>query len=250
MKKIIITIFVFVMVLLSIPSTFAYGWGFKRNNNNVPPDIGKYASEIDGTSSYYMGDPDEKIVYLTFDAGYDNGVLGKILDVLNEKNIKSTIFVTGDFIVREHELTYRMAYEGHTVGNHTWKHKNITKLSYEELTREIKKVEDAYYELTNLQMTKYFRPPAGEFNKEALKNVEKLGYNTFFWSLAYKDWETKNQRGADVAYQQVMNNLHNGAIILMHTVSISNLEALPRIIDGIRDAGYEIRNLDYLIKNL
>lgn len=238
------------MVLLSIPSTFAYGWGFKRNNNNVPPDIGKYASEIDGTSSYYMGDPDEKIVYLTFDAGYDNGVLGKILDVLNEKNIKSTIFVTGDFIVREHELTYRMAYEGHTVGNHTWKHKNITKLSYEELTREIKKVEDAYYELTNLQMTKYFRPPAGEFNKEALKNVEKLGYNTFFWSLAYKDWETKNQRGADVAYQQVMNNLHNGAIILMHTVSISNLEALPRIIDGIRDAGYEIRNLDYLIKNL
>lgn len=249
MKKIFITIFVFVMVLLSIPSTFAYGWGFKRNNNNVPPEIGKYASEIEGTSSYYVGDPDEKVVYLTFDAGYDNGVLGKILDVLNEKNVKSTVFVTGDFIVKEKELTFRMAYEGHTVGNHTWKHKNITKLSYEELAQEIKKVEDAYYELTNLQMTKYFRPPAGEFNKEALMNVEKLGYQTFFWSLAYKDWETRNQRGADVAYEQVMNNLHNGAIILMHSVSISNLEALPKIIDGIRNAGYEIKNLDYLIKN-
>lgn len=237
------------MVLLSIPSTFAYGWGFKRNNNNVPPDIGKYASEIDGTSSYYMGDPDEKIVYLTFDAGYDNGVLGRILDVLNEKNVKSTVFVTGDFIVREHALTIRMANEGHTVGNHTWKHKNITKISFEELSDEIKKVEDAYFKLTNQPMVKYFRPPAGEFNKESLKNVEKLGYSTFFWSLAYKDWETNNQRGADYAINQVMNNLHNGAIILMHTVSTDNLNALPIIIDGIRDAGYEIKNLDYLLKN-
>src|SRR5690554_8233653 len=118
------------MVLMSIPSTLAYGWGFKRNSTNVVPDIGKYANEIEGTSSYYVGNPDEKIVYLTFDAGYDNGVLGKILDVLNEKDVKSTIFVTGDFLVREQELTLRMAYEGHTVGNHTWKHKNITKLTF------------------------------------------------------------------------------------------------------------------------
>ncbi|MCK9470812.1 MAG: polysaccharide deacetylase family protein [Bacilli bacterium] len=250
MKKIFITIFVFVMVLMSIPSTLAYGWGFKRNSNNVVPDIGKYANEIEGTSSYYVGNPDEKIVYLTFDAGYDNGVLGKILDVLNEKDVKSTIFVTGDFLVREQELTLRMAYEGHTVGNHTWKHKNITKLTFEELSDEIKKVEDAYFKLTNQHMVKYFRPPAGEFNKESLKNVQKLGYSTFFWSLAYKDWETNHQRGSDYALNQVMNNIHNGAIILMHTVSIDNLEALPRIIDGIRDAGYEIKNLDYLLKNL
>lgn len=251
MKKIFISIFVFVVVFLSVPlaSAQSFGWGFKKNSNHTQPEIGKYAGEIEGTSSYYVGNPDEKIVYLTFDAGYDNGVLGKILDVLNDKGVKSTVFVTGDFIIREHELTLRMAYEGHTVGNHTWKHKNITKLSFEELSKEIHKVEDAYFRLTKQRMIKYFRPPSGQFNKEALKNVEKLGYNTFFWSLAYKDWETNNQRGAEAAYNSVMDNLHPGAIILMHTVSRDNLDALPRIIDGIRENGYTIKNLDYLIKN-
>lgn len=248
MKKILISIFVFFIVFLNIPlvSAASYGFGFKRNSTNNPPDIGKYALEMEGTSSYYVGDPNEKIVYLTFDAGYDNGTLGKILDVLNEKKVKSTIFVTGDFIVKEHELTIRMAYEGHIVGNHTWKHKNITKLSFEELSKEIKKVENAYFELTNKRMVKYFRPPEGEFNKQSLKNVQKLGYHTFFWSIAYRDWETNNQRGADLAYNHIIDNLHNGAIILMHTVSKDNLEALPRIIDGIREKGYEIKNLDHL----
>lgn len=252
MKKKLIAIFVFILVFFSFPLIEAksYGWGFKRNNNNLPPDVGMYANEIADTSSYYVGEADEKVVYLTFDAGYDNGILGPMLDVLNEKGVKSTFFVTGDFLKKEVDLTLRMNFEGHIVANHTWKHKNITKLSFEELKDEITKVEEAYFEITNEPMTKFFRPPAGEFNKEALKNVERLGYKTFFWSLAYKDWETNNQRGADYSYEQVMKNLHNGAIILMHTVSKSNLEALPIIIDGIREAGYEIKNLDYFVKKL
>jgi peptidoglycan-N-acetylmuramic acid deacetylase len=237
------------MVLISIPDVFAYGWGFKRNSEHLQPEVGKYSLEIEGTSSYYVGNPNERIVYLTFDAGYDNGILGRILDVLNEKDVKCTIFVTGDFLVKEHELVLRMAHEGHIVGNHTWKHKNITKLSKEELENELKKVEDYYFQITNQPMRKFFRPPAGEFDKQSLQNVQSLGYTTFFWSLAYKDWEVNNQRGAIATYNSVMDNLHNGAIILMHSVSLCNLEALPRIIDGIRDEGYEIKNLDYLIKN-
>jgi peptidoglycan-N-acetylmuramic acid deacetylase len=250
MKKIFAFLYVFVLVLLCIPNVSAktYGWGFKRNDNHVTPDIGIYANEIKNTSSYYVGSISERVVYLTFDAGYDNGVLGKILDVLHEKNVKSTFFVTGDFVEREKELLLRIVYEDHIVGNHTWSHKYITKLSFEELDREVKKVETAYSELTMRQMFKLFRPPAGEFDRKSLLNVQKLGYTTVFWSLAYKDWETRNQKGSDFAYNNVMNNLHNGAIVLMHTVSEDNLQALPKIIDGIREQGYTIKNLDYLIR--
>lgn len=238
-------------MIISIPlvSAKSYGWGFKRNNRNKTPDIGKYALEIEGTSSYYIGSENEKVIYLTFDAGYDNGVLPEILDVLANKNVKSTFFVTGDFITRESELLLRIDYEGHIVGNHTWSHKYITKLSFDELKDEIQKVENAYTSLTSKKMVKLFRPPAGEFNQQSLINVKKLGYSTIFWSLAYKDWETNNQRGGDYAYRSVMDNLHNGAIILMHTVSKDNLVALPKIIDDIRNEGYIIKNLDYLLKN-
>lgn len=249
--KILVLVYVFGLVLLSMPNVSAksYGWGFKRNNNNTCPDIGMYAGVIDGTSSYYVGNTDEKTIYLTFDAGYDNGVLSGILDVLKQKQIKSSFFVTGDFIKRESELLLRIVEEGHIVGNHTWSHKNITTLTYDQLAEELVKVEEEYSRLTQRDMLKIFRPPAGEFNRDALLNVQKLGYSTIFWSLAYKDWETDRQRGSDYTYNQVMNNIHNGAIILMHTVSESNLNALPQIIDSLRDQGYTFKNLDTLIKN-
>ena len=128
-------------------------------------------------------------------------------------------------------------------------HKDITKISDLELETELKKVEDAYTTLTGQRLIKLFRPPAGQFNRDALLKVKKKGYKTIFWSLAYKDWETDRQKSADYAYEQVMSNLHNGAIILLHTVSSANLEALPRIIDGIRNEGYQIKNLEYLLKN-
>jgi len=249
MKK-ILTIFVFILSLISIPGVFAnsYGWGFRKNKDHLPPDIGIYHEEIKDTNTYYIGNPEEKVIYLTFDAGYDNGTLGKILDILKEKNVKATFFVTGDFLEKEKDLTLRMAYEGHIVANHSDNHKDITKLSDSELKEELEKVEEKYFLITGQKMTKFFRPPAGRFNKESLLKVANLGYTTFFWSIAYKDWLVKDQRGADHSYTQVMENLHNGAIILMHTVSSDNLEALPKIIDGIRNAGYEIKNLDYLVQ--
>ena len=234
-------------ISLPIVSAKSYGWGFKKNKEHKVPDIGFYSKEIEGTNSYYVDKTNKKNIYITFDAGYDNGVMPKILDVLKEKNVKSTFFVTGDFIKLEEELLLRIVDEGHIVGNHTWGHKDITTLSKDDLKLQLNKLEKAYYELTNKEMIKFFRPPSGQFNKEALTNLNDLGYHTFFWSIAYKDWLVDHQRGDNYAYNNVMEQLHDGAIILMHTVSTDNLNSLPKIIDEIRAKGYEIKNLDELI---
>lgn len=241
--------FVFILLfLISIPvSAASYGWGFTRNNEHRTPEIGKYAAEIRDTNSFYIGDPNKKIVYLTFDAGYDNGNLSQILDVLREKNVKSTFFLTGDFLEREQALLQRIVAEGHLVGNHTWGHKDITKLSKEQLREQLELFDEKYYQIFNTYPQKLFRPPAGQFNKESLMRVKDLGYYTFFWSIAFKDW-LDDKRGADYAYNNVINNLHNGAIILLHTVSSDNALALGMIIDKIYEDGYEIKNIDYLIQ--
>ncbi len=245
MKKILLLLNVFAfMVLITNPKILGYGWGFSRNDQHLTPEIGFYKQEIEGTNSYFVGDTSQKEVYLTFDAGYDHGILSKILDILKDKNVKSTFFVTGDFLTREQDLVKRIVDEGHIVGNHTWNHKNITKISLDTLEEEITKVEDKYYNITHQKMVKFFRPPEGEFSQESLKHIASMGYKTFFWSIAYKDWDTNNQHGGDYGYQAIMNNIHNGAIILLHTVSQDNLECLENVIDDLRQNGYVIKNLD------
>lgn len=245
-RKIIVFI-LFFLITFPVVSADEYGWGFKRNSNHQTPDVGRYLNIIKDTNSYYVGPTNRKVVYLTFDSGYDNNVLGKMLDVLKEKNVSSTFFVTGDFVMREQALLKRLIEDGHIVANHSWGHKNITMLSDEELRYQLEKIEEEFHKITNHHMAKFFRPPAGVFNRNSLLKVQDLGYITFFWSLAYKDWETNKQRGGDYAYNSVMNHIHNGAIILMHTVSTDNLEALPRVIDDLRAQGYVIENLDQLI---
>ena len=220
----------------------ASGWGFRKNSTHQIPEIGKYQSVIEGTNSYYVG-PSEKSVYLTFDAGYDNGVLGKILDTLKEKNIKASFFLTGDFVKRFPELTIRIVKEGHVACNHSYSHKRITTLTKSELKKDLEKLENTFYELTNQKMVKYFRPPEGEFDRTSLLNVKDLGYKTIFWSIAYKDWDTNNQTGVDYCVKTIMNNIHDGAIILMHSVSSSNQEALPTVIDKITQEGYTFKTV-------
>lgn len=245
-------IFLWVMFFLCSLSVFGmehichYGWGFKKNHDHTTPDIGSYEKELEGTSSYYVGDINQKELFLTFDAGYDNGNLSSILDTLQEKNVKAAFFVTGDFLTRNSDLVLRMKEEGHIVGNHSWGHKNITKINEEELKNEIQKVEEKYQEITHEEMKHYFRPPEGEFNHTSLLSLQKLGYKTIFWSLAYQDWDTNRQHGSLYAYQNVMNHIHNGAIILLHTVSKDNKEALGKIIDDLQSDGYVFKTLDDL----
>ena len=222
----------------------ASGWGFRKNPNHLPPDIGRYSETIKDTNSYFIGD--EKNIYLTFDAGYDNGNLEGILDVLKDKKVQATFFVTGDFVNRFSDLTKRMVEEGHIVANHSYSHRTINSLSKEELSSDLKKLEDDFEKVTGEKMVKVFRPPKGEFDRNSLMSLKELGYKTVFWSIAYEDWSKEHQKGKDYSYNSVINNLHPGAIILMHTVSTSNKEALPDIIDEIRNQGYEFSDVTKL----
>lgn len=242
MKKVLI-FFLSLLIFVGI-NVNAYGFGYRKNALHKSPDVGIYKEIIDGTDSYYVGNESEKTIYLTFDAGYDNGNLIKILDILDEKDVKSTFFVTGDFLERNSDLAKEVVIRGHIIGNHTYHHKNITKLSADEISQEVKLLEDKYEELTSQKMVKVFRPPEGEFNKDSLMTIKNLGYKTFFWSVAYDDWNTDDQKGENYGYTKVMDNLHNGAIILLHTVSSDNAKILPRIIDDAISEGYVFKNLD------
>lgn len=247
MKKILSTFIVFmILIFISLTRINAYGWGMTRNSDHAVPDVGFYKDEIADTNSFYVG-PNEKKIYLTFDAGYDNGNLEKILDILDENKVPSTFFCTGDFIEREEDLILMIDQHGQKVGNHTYSHKDITKINDASLNEEITKTEELFHSITNKPMCKYFRPPEGEFNKTALNKVKDMGYYTFFWSIAYSDWDTKNQKGVDYTVNSVIDNLHNGAIILMHTVSDDNVKSLQTIITKARELGYEFEDLDYIV---
>lgn len=217
-------------------------WSFKRMKDHVPVtayntfDITKYGG-------YFIKDTDEKVVYLTFDEGYENGFTPTILDVLKENNVKAAFFITGDYIKRESELVKRMADEGHIVANHSVTHPEFPTLNEQEIYDEIVNLADKYEALTGKKMDPFFRPPAGKYSERVLYLVRKLGFRTVFWSMAYKDWVTSEQPGKEVAYQHVIDNYHNGAIILLHAVSQSNTEALDSIIKELKAQGYRFGSL-------
>lgn len=229
-------------------NTYAYGFGFSRNGEHKQPDIGKYQEILEGTNSFYAGNNEEKTLYLTFDCGYDNGNLSTILDILKEKDVKATFFVTGDFVTREETLLQRIIDEGHIVGNHTYHHKNITKLDKVKIKEELDLLNNKCEMITGKEISKYFRPPEGEFDKRSLMDVKELGYTTFFWSIAYDDWNTNKQKGTEYAYNKIMDNLHNGAILLLHSVSRDNALVLGKVIDDSRYLGYQFKNLDQFKK--
>ena len=236
--------------LFTINTFTVYGWGFKKNNMHQTPSIGKYEKVLEGTNSYYVGDTNQEVVYLTFDVGYDNGNLSEILDTLEKHNVRATFFLTGDFVNRFKALTLRLALSNHLICNHSYGHKNITKLSKEELKNDITKLEDAYFKLTNKRLSLYFRPPEGVFSNSSLKNINDLGYINVFWSVAWRDWLTNDQMGAKYSFDSYKENLHPGAIVLMHTVSKSNKDALVDIIEYTLSNGYNFKTVDEIKKEL
>lgn len=221
------------------------GWYFSRNKEGEPPSAQK-EFDISQYGGYYLGDTAKKVIYLTFDEGYENGYTEKILDVLKEKNVPAAFFVTQTYIRDNVELVKRMAAEGHLVCNHSVKHKSFPSLSDDEIASELKGCEDYYKETIGYEMPKFFRPPMGEYSARVLDIINKQGYKTIFWSFAHKDWEVDNQPSADTAYQRFMKDLHNGSIPLLHAVSSANTQALPRMIDSAREMGYEFVSLNEL----
>ena len=237
--KILFIVFIAIIIFLSIPFTEieASGWGYKKNEQHKVPEIGEYENMIKDTKTYYVGNG--KNVYLTFDAGYDNGVMPDILEVLREKKVQATFFVTGDFINRFTPLLKTIVNDGHLVGNHSYEHKPIDAMSKEELLNDLRKNEEVFFEKTNSVLSNCFRPPEGRFDEESLKNLSEAGYKTFFWSIALVDW---NSNSID-SYKGIVENLHDGAIILLHSVSKSNARDLGKIIDEVRNRGYEFKLL-------
>lgn len=232
-----------VVVNTSALSNEKNGWYFNPNDEHKKPtasdkiDLNKY-------DAYYVGTTDEKVIYLTFDEGYENGYSSKILDVLKEKNVTACFFVTKSYIERNQDLIKRMVAEGHVVGNHSVRHLSSPDLSDEEFKKELTDTADYFKEVTGQEMPKVFRPPMGEYSERTLALAQSLGYKTVFWSFAYRDWLTDDQPGKDVAYNTVMKRYHNGCVTLLHAVSQSNTEALPDIIDSLRANGYEFRSLE------
>ena len=221
------------------------GWGFKKEKNKEP-DINKSISEtFSKYNTFYIDPKREKTLYLTFDEGYENGYTEKILDVLLKTKTPAAFFVTGPYLEKETELVKRMFDEGHIVGNHTVNHPNLAKCSLEKAEHELVELSQMCEQIYGQKMT-FMRPPEGEYSEQLLALANDLGYKTILWSFAYRDWDIKNQKGADYAYNATIPYLHNGAIILLHAVSSDNAEALERIINTAKEQGYVFKSLDNL----
>ncbi len=219
-------------------------WSFKRNTDHDPV-TGYYDVDLNLFDAYFINQKaaDEKVVYLTFDEGYENGYTSDILDTLADNHVKATFFITGHYINTSPDLVQRMVDEGHLVANHSVNHPSMPTLNEEEFYDEIVGLNDKYKELTGQDLDPFFRPPMGKYSERSLYLTRKLGYRTIFWSMAYNDWDPDNQPGQEVSYEHVMDNVHNGAIILLHAVSESNTLALDDILTDLKAEGYRFGSL-------
>lgn len=221
-------------------------WGIRRKPNNETPDADPGAPKmLKKYYGVYIGDTSCKTVYLTFDEGYENGYTSKILNVLRDNNVKAAFFITGPYLNEHQDLVRRMVEEGHIVGNHTIHHPSLPSCDDRRLEEEVLGLSRAFKEKFGEDM-KYLRPPKGEYSERSLEITSRLGYCNVFWSFAYDDWYRDKIRGADYAYNKVLSNLHNGAVLLLHAVSKDNAEALDKIIKTVKEKGYSFGTLDDL----
>ena len=228
-------------------------WWFKRDDNHGPSgcddtlDISEYgAYYLDKNAEAVYEETGEKVIYLTFDCGYENGYTNQILDVLETQDVPACFFVTKTFIRDNPEIAKRMKEEGHQVGNHTITHPSMPSKSYEEIIQEVTGCADYMKEVTGYDMDPYLRPPRGEYSARTLMLTHDLGYKTIFWSMAYLDYDVNNQPGVDFVVNHFNKYHHNGAIILMHNVSASNAGALDTVITNLKAEGYRFASLNEL----
>ena len=224
-------------------------WGLSFQEEGQCPQGNTSIEELAEYNAYYAQDTEEKVLYLTFDAGYENGNTETILNALKKHNVSATFFVVGTYIESEPELIQRMIDEGHTVGNHTWHHPNMSGIeTMEEFKKELTDVEDAFRQTTGQEMTKYYRPPQGIYSESNLEMAKELGYQTFFWSLAYVDWYADDQPTREEAFDKLLGRIHPGAIVLLHSTSSTNAEILDELLTKWEEMGYQVRPLSELVE--
>ncbi len=229
------------------PAAAVSDWGLSFQANGQPPAGNVSADELRQWDAYYLGDTGEKTIYLTFDAGYENGCTPAILDALKKHNAPACFFVVGNYIDTASTLVQRMVDEGHIVGNHTLHHPDMSAIaSQEAFAAELDGLAEKFTALTGQPMQKFYRPPQGKFSEENLKQAQALGYKTIFWSLAYVDWYTDNQPTEEQAFSKLVPRIHNGAIVLLHSTSETNARILDELLTRWEEQGYTFGRLDEL----
>ena len=222
-------------------------WYIKRRGRECPT-FPPEAEKVSENGGFYVGKSGEKKIYLTFDAGYENGNVEKILDTLNQENVPAAFFLLDNIIIKNPDLIKRMADEGHLVCNHTRNHKNLSSSSKEEIRQNLYSLEKICLEKTGVEMAKYFRFPEGRYSIDAIKSVNELGYKTVFWSFGYDDWDNQRQPDTEKAIAKILSNTHDGAVILLHPTSKTNADILPTLIKEWRKMEYSFGTLDELTK--
>lgn len=231
-------------------SASSASWGLSFQEEGKRPVGNASVEELAQYDSYFAENTEEKVLYLTFDCGYENGNMPVILDALKKHHVPATFFVVGNFIKDNPELIKRMIQEGHIVGNHTLTHPDMSSISsVESFQKELSGVEKLYENLTHTPMTKFYRPPRGIYSRENLSMAKDLGYKTFFWSLAYVDWYEDKQPTKEEAFNKLLRRIHPGAIVLLHSTSKTNAEIMDELLTKWEEMGYTFRSLTELVKN-
>ncbi len=220
-------------------------WGLSFQKEGEPP-VGNASTEyLAGYGGIYCAPTEEKKLYLTFDAGFENGNTGPILDALKKHGVKAVFFLVGNYFETQPELVKRMVEEGHTVGNHTYSHPDMSKIADRaSFQNELEKNAELYRKLIGREMPKLYRPPQGKFCESNLKMAQELGYTTVFWSLAYVDWYENDQPTREEAFSKLLPRVHPGAVVLLHSTSKTNGEILDELLTKWEEAGYTFGDLE------
>ena len=222
-------------------------WGLSFRAEGQQPEGNVSAGELRQWDAYYVGDTAEKVIYLTFDAGYENGCTAAILDALKKHGVKATFFLVGNYFETQPELVKRMAEEGHTIGNHTYSHPDMSKIGdIQSFQTELQKNEALYRDILGSEMPKLYRPPQGKFCEENLKMAQQLGYSTVFWSLAYVDWLNDKQPTSEQAFSKLIPRIHDGAVVLLHSTSKTNAAILDDLLTRWESMGYTFGTVEEL----
>ena len=224
-------------------------WGLSFRQEGAPPIGNAGADQLRQYDAAYIGNTAEKVLYLTFDAGYENGCTAKILDTLKNQEVKAAFFLVGNYMEKNADLVRRMAEEGHIVANHTMHHYDMSKLTDKAaFSKELQDLEALYKETTGQEMPKYYRPPQGIYSEDNLRMAKELGYKTVFWSLAYVDWNNDSQPTKEQAFAKLLPRTHNGAVVLLHSTSQTNAEILDELLTKWKSEGYRFGTVEELFE--
>ena len=225
-------------------------WGLSFRQEGAAPIGNADAAHLRQYDAAYIGNTGEKVLYLTFDAGFENGLTAGILDTLKKHQVSAAFFLVGNYIEKNADLVRRMAAEGHTVGNHTMHHYDMSKLSDKaSFSKELTDLEDLYRQTVGQEMPRFYRPPQGIYSEENLKMAKELGYKTVFWSLAYVDWNQDAQPTAEQAFSKLLPRTHDGAVVLLHSTSKTNAEILDQLLTKWKDMGYRFGTIGELFSD-